>query len=641
MPKFEKMQFRIVAIHLASTLHSGISRMESAIPSKISSYGLIGNCRTAALISDQGSIDWCCFPKFDSPSHFARLLDPEAGHFSITPLDSFQSSQTYLEGTNILQTRFNTTHGLTVLTDFFSVKNEKVHPNELWPDEEILRIIEGKEGLVTFKMQFYPKRKYGAEGLQFSPIGNWGIKACSRRKHFLLQFSFPFSLLKLLYTPTGPLAEAEFQIRRGEQIILSLSYSEESPSVMPPISTAMDRFDHTYSYWKSWSSSCKIEGSYSSMLKRSALALKLLNYAPSGAFIAAPTTSLPEWVGGPRNWDYRFCWLRDASFTTRALLSVGHIDEAKSFLNWLIHSTRLTAPRLQVLYTVYGESKVSESEIKWMTGFQNSKPIRIGNQASTQLQLDVYGEVIDSLYSLLDHLNPIDHDTKEMVIGFGESVAQFWRQPDQGIWEFRSDPKHFTHSKVMCWVAMDRLENLAHHLKWKLPYNAQKIANEIRNEIEEKGFNSKVNSYTQAFGETQLDAALLVMPLVGYCSADHPKFVATRNAIIQQLSSKNVIYRYPYQEDKIPTPEGAFTICNFWLAQSYAKSGNLNEAQKWFHAVTDHLTGVGLSSEELNPENFNFLGNYPQGFSHIGLINAALEINELEKNLNLPKENTA
>lgn len=622
-------------------MHSNVSKMKNSIPSQISSYGVIGNCRTAALVSDQGSIDWCCFPKFDSPSHFAKLLDPKAGHFSITPIGSFQSTQTYIEGTNILQTRFENSHGSSILTDFFSVKSEGVHPNELWPDEEILRILEGKHGIVTFKMQFHPKRKYGTEELQLSPIGNWGIKACSRRKHFLLQFSFPCSLLQIVDTSIGRLAEAEFQVHEGEQIILSLSYSEESPSVMPPLSTVMDRFDHTYSYWKSWSSSCKVEGPYSSILRRSALALKLLNYAPSGAFIAAPTTSLPEWVGGPRNWDYRFCWLRDAAFTTRALLSIGHIEEAKSFLNWLIHSTRLTAPKLQVLYTVYGESKVSESEIKWMTGFQNSKPVRIGNEASTQLQLDVYGEVLDSLYSLLDHLNPVDHDTKQMVIGFGESVAKLWREPDQGIWEFRSNPKHFTHSKVMCWVAMDRLRKLAAHLKWKLPYNSEKIANEIRTEIEEKGFNAKMNTYTQSFGETELDSALLVMPLVGYCSADYPKFLATRNAIIQHLSKNNVVYRYSYEKDNLSTPEGAFTICNFWLAQSFAKSGDLYEAQKWFHAVTDHLPGVGLSSEELNPENYSFLGNYHQGFSHIGLINAALEMSELEKNLNLPKEKTA
>lgn len=602
--------------------------MEDATWTRISDYGMIGNSRTAALVSNGGSIDWCCFPKFDSPSYFSRLLDPLGGHFVVSPARSFQSHQSYLPGTNVLQTKFLSEGSSIVLTDLISVKDPKIHPDELWADEEIIRIVEVEAGETDFVFELFPRRSYGRQGIPLKRIGNWGINGNDGRKHFLFQTSLSEAYLKIEETPNGSRIRGQFKVRAGNRIIFSFSYSDEAPAVMPPLETALERRDHTILYWKNWAERSSTKGAYGEIIQRSALALKLLNFAPSGAFVASPTTSLPESVGGSRNWDYRYCWLRDASFTTRALMRVGHLDEAKAFLNWLLHSTRLTWPRLQVLYSVYGESKIPETIVDWLSGYRGSKPVRIGNAASRQLQLDVYGEVIDSFYSLVDFLHPIDRETQKMVTGFGQAVTELWRKPDQGIWEVRGSPKHHTHSKVMCWVAMDRLAKLSRRFGWRLPYDADRIADEIRDEIENRGFHPKLKTYTQAFGGTDLDASLLIMPLVGYCEADSSRFVATRNAIIQQLSRNDLLYRYLPGLDGFSETEGTFTICNFWLAEVFAKSGDLSESERWFNAVVRSLAPAWLFSEEMNPMDREYLGNHPQGFSHIGLIHAALAIEE-------------
>lgn len=602
--------------------------MEEVKVCTIADYGVIGNCRTAALISKAGSVDWCCFPKFDSPSQFARLLDPAGGHFSLTPTTSFQSRQAYREGTNVLTTRFVTERGTSILSDLMSVKNPETHRNELWPDEEILRVLEGEEGETEFQLELLLRGDYGRRGVSFRKIGNWGVLGSDGRKHFVLQASRPQVKLEIEESLLGAGIRSHFRLRSKDRVIVSLSYFDEAPGVIPPLGMALERLEQTLRYWKSWAEKCSYRGASRKLIQRSALTLKLLNYSPSGAFVAAPVTSLPEWIHGTRNWDYRFCWLRDASFTMRALVRLGYLEEAKSFLNWLLHSTRLTWPRLQVVYTVYGESQIKESIADELSGFNNSKPVRLGNHASTQIQLDVYGEVIDSFYSLAEFLEPIDRETRKMVIGFGKAVAELWNQPDQGIWEFRSKPKHYTHSKVMCWVAMDRISKLAKWFGWDLPYDAEKIAFEIRDEIEIRGYDFGLKSYTKAFGESELDASLLVMPLVGYCDANAQRFCSTRDAIIRHLGQNDLIYRYVPESDGFAEPEGAFTICNFWLAEAFARAGDLDEAQRWFNAVVKSLAPLGLISEEIDPRSREYLGNYPQAFSHIGLINAALAIDE-------------
>jgi GH15 family glucan-1,4-alpha-glucosidase len=598
--------------------------------SRISEYSLIGNCRTAALISQSGSVDWCCFPRFDSPSYFARLLDPNGGHFSIMPAGPCESRQEYLDGTNVLQTRFSTGTGAALLTDLFSVKGGAA-PDELWPDQEILRTIEGESGEMILLLELLPRGRYGRHGLRARRLGKWGICFEEGRKTFMLQTTLKHESLEVRETPFGNCARARFTVKAGERVVVSLTYADEAPSVMPPLSLAMDRAGKTVTYWKGWSARAQCEGALAPWIKRSALALKLLNFSPSGAFIAAPTTSLPENMGGTRNWDYRFCWLRDASFTTRALLRLGYLEEAKSFLNWLLHSTRLSWPKLKVLYSIYGEANIKEISADWLAGFNGSRPVRIGNHASAQTQLDVYGEVIDSFFALSSHLHPIDRETRKMVMGFGEAVSELWRQPDQGIWEYRSVPKHHTHSKLMCWVAMDRLAKLSARYGWRLKYDASKVAEEIRAEIELRGFDPAVRSYTRAFGDPALDASLLVMPLVGYCEPTAPRYLATRGAISSRLSRGDLIYRYLPASDGLSEPEGAFTLCNFWLSEACARAGEVDEARKWFMAVVNSLGTPGLASEQLDPDGRVFLGNYPQGFSHIGMINAALAIEAARK----------
>jgi GH15 family glucan-1,4-alpha-glucosidase len=593
---------------------------------RISDYGLIGNCRTAALVSRQGSIDWCCFPKFDSPSYFARLLDQAGGHFSIAPSGACESRQTYLEGTNVLETRFKTAGGTAGLLDLFSVKDPRFAPDQLWPDQEILRILEGEQGECEFDLEFSPRCRYGKDALDLGWVGDWGLRGQDARKLFLLQSSLPKGKLELVKVPGGHVLRAKFSLRKGERVVFSLAYADEAPAVIPPLQNAMGRLEQTIHYWRSWSSKGRFPETYRGLVQRSALALKLLNFAPSGAFVAAPTTSLPENPGGSRNWDYRYCWLRDASFTTRALLRLGYIDEARAFLNWLLHSTRLSWPRLQVLYSVYGESRIQESEAPWLSGYQNSRPVRLGNEASSQLQLDVYGEVIDSFYALSEHLDSVDRDTRKMVVGFGNAVSRLWRLPDRGIWEFRSVARHYVHSKLMCWVAMDRLEKLSHRYGWRLPYDPGAMAAEIRSEIEAHGYDPEMGSYTRAFGEPFLDSSLLVMPLMGYCRADSPRYRATCRAIIAKLGTNQLLHRYPAGSDGFPEREGTFTLCNFWLAEVMARAGETGEARKWFDSVADRLAPTGLSSEEMDPEQGSYLGNHPQGFSHIGLINAALAI---------------
>jgi len=554
------------------------------------------------------------------------------------PTEVFESNQTYIENTNVMTTQFITQTGTSLLTDLMPVRAPNSY--DLWPDEEILRILKMETGFGDFFLELLLRGDYGRQDVQLRKLGNWGIEGHSGRKHFHFQASRKLKI-ELKNTRFGQLAFSRFKLSPGEEVFLSLSYADEAPAVIPSLETATHRLEQSIQYWQGWSSLSTYQGQYEKLVTRSALALKLNNFAPSGAFIAAPTTSLPEQLGGSRNWDYRFCWIRDASFTTRALIRLGYTDEAKSFLNWLLHSTRLTWPHLQVLYSVYGEARITEKSVPDLTGFRNSKPVRIGNDAASQMQLDIYGEVIDAFYSSVDLLYSIDSETRKMIIGFGKSVAELWREPGQGIWEFRSKAEHHTHGKVMCWVAMDRLTKLSQRFGWALPYDAMTLAYEIRESIETSGFNPQLQSYTRTFEGSELDASLLIMPLVGYCDPKDPRYRSTQQAIISQLSRNDLIYRYQPGSDGILESEGSFTICNFWLAEAFAKAGNLSEAQRWFNGVVRHLAPSGLISEEMDPTNGEYLGNHPQGFSHIGLINAALAIDDLQKIQNAEERKSA
>jgi GH15 family glucan-1,4-alpha-glucosidase len=594
--------------------------MNKAIP-RISNYGLIGNCRTAALVSCQGSIDWCCFPRFDSQSLFASLLDQErGGHYVIQPNNSFESSQNYLNDTNVLMTTFKTKSGIATLCDCFTVGE---YEKELLPQHEILRTLRIEEGEMRFRFALVPRSQYGAHSVRLNRIGNWGIQCTRGRKLLLLQSDLAISQFQL--SDDGVFAE--FVLRAGDSLAFSLVYSDTAPSPLPLMGdAALQRQDETAAYWRRWVAQCTYQGEYVVEVHRSALALKLLTFAPSGAILAAPTTSLPEWIGSNRNWDYRFCWLRDSAFTVRALANLGYLEEANAYLNWLLHATRLTHPKLQVVYSAYGESHLSEEELPHLTGYLNSKPVRIGNGAWNQLQLDLYGEVLDAAHFLLPHFGPVDHETKQFLLGLGRTVMDHWQEPDDGIWELRGGRAHHTHSKVMMWVALDRIQAIAQAQGWSLPDGVVQTQSRIHESIERFGFNESLAHYTKAFHGNDLDASLLVMPLVGYCQADSDRFQSTVRAIQRKLGNSGLIYRYLPGTDGMDSMEGTFLICNFWLAEALARAGQFEQSRQTIEAVLSRMNSVGLLSEEMNPHDSQYLGNYPQAFSHIGLINAAVTL---------------
>jgi len=597
--------------------------------SSLSDYSLIGNARAAALVSKTGAIDWCCLPEFDSPSIFAAILDNDrGGRFTIHPAGNYTSQQRYIPDTNVVETTFETASGKARLLDAFTAQTEEDKKQSLFPDHEILRVIEVISGSITFIMSYSPRIYYGKDSPYLKDHKKLGIHfAWKGNIYVLLGTLDPEQLIV-----TKDTATAEFTPEPGKPVIFSLSYSSQSPSVLPELcETGYRRMQQTINFWKTWSSKCQYKGLYKQEVKRSLLTLKLLTHAPSGAIIAAPTTSLPEQIGGERNWDYRYCWLRDASFTTRVLVKMGYTEEAHAYMSWILHATRLTRPKLQVVYSVYGHSQLKEKTLYWLNGYRNSKPVRIGNGADSQFQLDVYGEVLDAVYAYAPLVKAFDRDTKNFILSLGHIICRIWHQPDNGIWEVRSGLAHHTHSKVMAWVGLDRLVKLAHKFNWgdKPVQQFKEVADQIKKEVEQKGYNSDVDSYTRTFGGDDVDASLLTLPLVDYCDAASPRMRSTTHTICQQLQENNLLYRYRNTTDGLKGNEGAFGICNFWLIENLAKAGELEKSMQLFENMLQYATPTGLFSEEIDPETGELLGNYPQGFTHIGLINAALTLNEV------------
>lgn len=604
---------------------------------KIEDYALIGDSCAAGLVSKYGSLDWCCIPNFNSPSIFSALLDDRiGGRFSIHPSAEFTSSQSYLEDTNVVRTSFENDQGKVHLTDAFSVREEERKKELLFPDHEVLRILRCQSGKVSFEMHFEPRLFYGKKPVELRAIRNTGFQFVWREHVFVFQTTLAAERIDI--GKDMSCLRAFFSIEEGEQILFSLSYSNQNPAIMPELlQTGPERLDETIRFWRDMMRSFAYAGFAEKMVRRSLLALKLLAHAPSGAIVAAPTTSLPEEIGGDRNWDYRYCWLRDASFTIRALIRLGFQEEAKAFLNWILHATELTQPRIQVVYSLFGHSKLHERELNWLEGYKSSAPVRIGNKAHDQFQLDVYGEVLDAFYSYSSLEPGFDRKTRKFLIGLGKTICNLWDQPDNGIWEPRKSPQHYTHSKVMAWAGLDRIVKMSESYGWKkAPVEKfRQVAQQIREAIEEKGYDEEMKSYTQTFGGKALDASLLTLPLVGYCDSGSSRMQSTVRAIAQDLQNNRLIYRYA-TGDGIRGEEATFGICTFWYIENLAKSGEIQKAIDSFDHICSFASPTGLLSEEMDARENELLGNYPQGFSHIGLINAAMSIQEaIDKNQKL------
>lgn len=597
----------------------------------IADYALIGDGRSAALISRDGSLDWLCWPCFDSPSLFAALLDPDrGGRFRIRPTGSFRAARRYLPDTNVLETVFSCQSGSVALRDLMPVAAETERRSVPEPEHEILREVEALEGEVELDVLYAPRPDYGRVAPHLFDRGPFGIWCETGRGVLVMRDELGSRL-----SPDKQTASGVVRLRAGERRHLSLAYGREAPMVVPLLGeAARSRVEQTVRWWRDWVDGCRYRGPYRNAVVRSSLALKLLAFAPSGALVAAPTTSLPERSGGDKNWDYRFCWLRDAAFTVRCFFGLGYDAEAESFLDWLLHATRLTRPQLQVVYDVFGEARLPERTLDHLAGYSNALPVRIGNDAHRQFQLDVYGEVADAAAIAATQGVRFDREAIQMLNGLGRTVCARWREPDAGIWESRSRHIHYTHSKVLCWVALDRLVRL--HEKYGFALDGGRFRAEreaIRAEIEARGFSPGLGTYTRRFDGDDLDASLLLLPLYGYIDAAHPRMRATTDHVLATLGRGPLVYRYPAIDDQgQSTGEGTFGACAFWAVEARARGGDIPGAQDTFEHLLNYANDVGLFAEEIAADSGQALGNFPQAFTHIGLIGAALTLAECAGN---------
>lgn len=593
--------------------------------SRIQDYGVIGDCRTAALVGRDGSLDWLCWPRFDSPSLFARLLDDRrGGWWRIAPVDARPLSRRYLGDTNVLVSELVGAGGVVELVDLMPVASEEERRRELGPEHELLRIARCTAGEVLLELELVPRPDYARSRVKLRDAGSQGVRLEYGRHLCTLRCSGPIRLLD------GDRAVAAMRLRAGESFYASLCFSSEAPAVLPPLGAqAEERLARTVAWWRSWAGRCTYAGPYRDAVVRSVLALKLLVFSPSGAVVAAPTTSLPERLGGSLNWDYRFCWIRDAAFTIRALLGLGYLDEAMAFGSWLLHTTSLTRPELRVLYDLYGGTPSREQELWHLRGFAGSRPVRIRNSASTQLQLDAYGDVIDAVARLAEAGCGLDCATQRLLRDFGRFICDNWMLPDSGIWEGRGAPQHHTYSRLACWSGLDRLLRL-HRAGVCAGLPLGRIAWErelIREDIERGAWRPDLDAYARLLGGDEMDATLLLMSWFGYAPPTAPRVRATVSRVVERLApAPGLVYRY---EQSLRDGEGAFGICSFWLAEHLALGGgSFAQARTSFEATLRYANDLGLFAEEIDPYSGEALGNFPQAFTHVGLIGAALRLEE-------------
>lgn len=585
----------------------------------IGEYGLIGNSYAAALVSNDGSIDWCCLPRFDSPSVFAAILDDEkGGRFHIMPQTPFQSHQAYLPNTNILQTTFKTDTGTSSVIDFIPCYRTSGHG--LTKFSEIHRLVECTVGQVPLEVVFEPKLDYARDDTLIT-ISKYGVAVRGRADRLALSSMIPFTI-------DGDKAIGSFTLHQGESAQFILRYGADQPR-SPGLYDSRRKLEWTTAYWKEKAEGCVFTGTLREVVVRSYLALHLMVYSPTGAIIAAPTTSLPEEIGGERNWDYRYAWLRDASLTINALFYLGHIEEALGFFNWLVTLCAKCGAKAQILYDIDYEHPVEEQILDHLKGYRNSRPVRIGNDAYTQLQLDVFGEVIEAAYNYLNVGGYISRRTWESLESFVDAACENWRLPDNGIWEVRGGPYHFVHSKLMCWVAVDRGIKIAEHLGFKKDLKRwRKVAQDIREEILNRGWNPEKRAFTQHYDTTALDASNLLMPLYGFLPITDERIISTIERTMEELGHNGLLRRYitDKTDDGLSGSEGAFLWCSFWLVRNLLRMGRLEEATALYQRLLGYGNHLGLFPEMVDSVSEEARGNFPQALTHLAVITTGLEL---------------
>jgi GH15 family glucan-1,4-alpha-glucosidase len=596
----------------------------------IADHALISDCHSAALITRDGSIDWLCWPRFDSPSVFARILDDRGGHWSISPVGQAEGTRRYIDRTMVLETTFTSATGTVSMTDALSVgKNERGHELGADSPHAVVRCLRGVSGEVELQMSFEPRSEYGllTPLLSATPSG-----LTARAGADLLTLSCPFAL-----EMSQGKAAGSFTVKEGQTLSFSLHYASTSEGLAAPWSQdeIVQRLDQTLTAWETWSDLHQsYDGPWRDLVHHSGRVLQALTFHPTGAIVAAPTTSLPEEIGGERNWDYRYAWVRDSSLTLQALWVAACPDEAQDFFTYMVGAAAAElrgGSELQIMFGIGGEHDLSERELPHLSGWRNSAPVRVGNGAWNQRQLDVYGELLDAASRLAEPLKEFDEDTQRFLVNVADAAASKWTGADQGIWEIRGDPQHFLYSKLMCWVALDRAIELAdrigaHHRvdEWK------EIREQISSAILEQGWSDQAQAFGQAFGSKELDASSLMIPIVGFLPGDDPRVIATIQAITDRLTDeRGLVFRYK-SHDGLGGEEGTFLLCTFWLAQAQALAGKVADAKVTFERASAFVTDVGLLAEEVDPGSGELLGNFPQAFSHIGLVNAAWAISQAE-----------
>jgi len=590
------------------------------LPCKIEDYGLIGDCETAALVGRDGSIDWLCWPAFDSDACFAALLGSEKhGRWKIAPTEDVTNiSRRYLSDTLILETRFETKSGTVVLIDFMPPRGKA---------SDIVRLVRGVSGPVALRMELVIRFGFGTDipWVKKSEDGSGLLAICGPD-------------MAVLRTPVETRGEdmtsvADFVVNEGETVPFVLTYGPSHLPVPEPIDPAQ-ALQETKDFWTEWSSRCTYQGDSRDLVMRSLITLKALTYAPTGGIVAAPTTSLPEKLGGARNWDYRFCWLRDATFTLLALMNSGYTEEASCWHNWLRRAVAGAPAHMQIMYGIMGQRRLLEWEADWLPGYEGARPVRIGNAAHAQLQLDVYGELIDAFHQSRVAELKLDDGTWDLECHVLEHLAEVWNEPDSGIWERRSAGQHYVSSKVMTWVGFDRGIKSAEKFGFDAPLDKWRILRDIiHRDVCENGFDREQNSFVQSYGSKVLDASILLLPAVGFLPASDPRVLGTLAAIEKYMMRDGFVLRHDPREateEKQPI-EGAFLACSLWLADAYVLAGEIAKAQALFDRVVGIANDLGLLAEEYDSGVKRQTGNFPQALTHIALINTAHNLSDAKK----------